>query len=104
MPPVDCVIELSYSGLDLHYYVMSYIVHYSLNIKLCSHSKAYSSWKGILKVTLEAISVDNKPEELLDRCVKLVKVSSKMNCDFLEQAEAFSWCITLSQLTTLSQR
>lgn len=83
---------------------MSYIVHYSLNIKLCSHSKAYSSWKGILKVTLEAISVDHKPEELLDRCVKLVKVSSKMNCDFLEQAEAFSWCITLSQLTTLSQR
>lgn len=58
---------------------MSYIVHYSLNIKLCSHSKAYSNWKGILKVTLEAISVDNKPEELLDRSVKLVKVSSKMS-------------------------
>ena len=57
---------------------MSYVVRYSLNIKLCSHSKAYSSWKGILKVTVEAISVDNKPEELLDRCVKLVKVSSKM--------------------------
>ena len=57
-----------------------------------------------MKVTLEAISVDNKPEELLDRCVKLVKVSSKMNCDFLEEAKAFSWCIALSQLTTLSQR
>lgn len=32
-----------------------------------------------MKVTLEAISVDHKPEELLDRYVKLVKVSSKMS-------------------------
>ena len=85
---------------------MSYIVHYSLNIKICSHSKAYSSWKGILKVTLEAISVDNKPEELLDRCVKLVKVSSKMNCDLKSgRGKGFLLvCIALSQLTTLSQR
>ena len=58
---------------------LSYIVHYSLNINLCSQSKAYSNWKGILKVTLEVIIVDHKPEELLDRYVKLVKVSSKMS-------------------------
>ena len=32
-----------------------------------------------MKVTLETISVDRKPEELLDRYVKLVKVSSKMS-------------------------
>lgn len=84
---------------------MSYIVHYSLNIKICSHSKAYSSWKGILKVTLEAISVDNKTEELLDRCVKLVKVSSKMSIvTFWKRQRLSSCCIALSQLTTLSQR